>query len=183
MRILLGIVSFGAASVSFAMPVVKTCSVGGVRHQNVSVIKDAKVASTYLYYLKQDGNRIPFFGTTEQSRGDSILVQCAGKKLRALIVSGEFTANALQGFVVTYAPGASSPERMDFAEKSRPRWLYLAPREIIVVFSTSGYGETSAPYVAYRHAVGTSNADTIKALNELPSPVGFEVVKLAQQAR
>lgn len=166
-------------STSFAAELVKACDVG----VPLAIVRDSKIADTHIYYLQQGGKHRPVFGDTDQSRGSDVGAQCVGKNIRALVVSGEFTANALQGFVITRPPGSSTPERLDFAEKSRPQWLYLSKREIIAVVPTSGYGETSARYVAYHHAVGQSNADRVDAIDQLPSAGGFEVINLKAQNR
>lgn len=166
-------------STSFAAELVKACDVGAP----LAIVRDSKIADTYIYYLQQGGKRRPVFGDPDQSRGSDVVAQCVGKNIRALVASGEFTANALQGFVITSPRGSSTPERLDFAEKNRPQWLYLSKHEIIAVVPTMGYGETSARYVAYHHAVGLSNADRVDAIDQLPSTGGFEVINLKAQNR
>ena len=68
-------------------------------------------------------------------------------------------------------------DRMDFAERSPPQWLYLGEHEVIVITPTSGYGETSAAYVAYAPAE-KPDADRTEAINRLPSRNGFEVLRV-----
>lgn len=160
-----------------AAEMVSACDVGAKSRQRVEVTREARLASTYVYYLRQGRQRVPFFETAEQSRGESVLVQCVGKSQRVLIVSGEFTANALQGFVVSYPSTGAGLKRLDFAEKSRPIWLYLSASQVMVVSATFGYGETDAKYVVYRHVVGLE--DQTEAVNELPPVAGFERVKLS----
>lgn len=180
MKILLYALLFGVGSTVNAAELVKSCILGADSSQRVSIIRDSKIASTYVYSLQQQGVRTPLFGTPEQSRGDSVKAECVGHRQRALIVSGEFTANALQGFVIAYPPSAAAPERLDFAEKMRPGWLYLGPHEIKVVFANSRYGESNANYVMYRHIFGKSDDDQSVPLEELPSPSG-ELIRLKQQ--
>jgi len=168
-----------STSTSFAAELVKACDVG----TPVAIVRDSKIADTHIYYLQQGGKRRPVFGDPDQSRGSDVVAQCVGKNIRALVVSGEFTANALQGFVIARPPGSSTPERLDFAEKNRPQWLYLSKHEIIAVVPTLGYGETSAKYAAYRHAIGQSNADRVDAIDQPPSAGGFEVIDLKAQNR
>lgn len=161
------------SSTSFAAELVKSCDA----EAPLAIVRDSKIADTHIYYLQQGDKRRPVFGDPDQSRGSDVVAECVGKNTRALAVSGEFTANALQGFVITRPPGSSTLERLDFAEKSRPQWLYLSKHEIIAVVPTLGYGETSAKYMAYRHTVG-SNADRAEAIDQLPPASGFEVIKL-----
>ncbi len=166
------------ASICSAEELVKTCRLGAQSDRNIAIVRDSKIADTHIYYLRRGANRTPFFNDENQSRGSSVRVECVGKGTRALLVSGEFTANFLQGFVVNFASGASSPERWDFAEKSRPQWIYLNSHEMIVVVPTHGSGETNAKYVAYHHIVGRTDADQADAIDKLPSPKDFEVIEL-----
>ena len=162
-----------------AAEVVVKCKLGPLPSQQIEVIRDSEVASTYVYYLQQAGVRKPFFGTLEQSRGATVLADCVGKRIRALVVSGEFTSNAIQGFVVAFLSGQKTAARLDFAEKSRPTRLYLAPREMLVVVPTYGYGETDAKYALYRHQTGNGTSqDEVMGINYLPPPLGFDVVRL-----
>lgn len=174
MKLLISFLLAFAASTSHADELVKACDVG----TRLELVRDAKIAATHIYYLRQGGERSPVFGAPDKSRGSDVVAACVGKRIRALVVSGEFTANAVQGFVITQRPGSDAPERLDFAEKRRPQWLYLSAHETIAVIPTSGYGETNAKYVAYRHVVGQPGKDRVDAINQLPLSAGFEVVTL-----
>lgn len=168
------------ASPTFGMELVVKCDLGGSPVKKISVVRDARIASTYIYYLQQGDVQTPFFGERQQSRGSDVQVECAGKHRHALIASGELTANALQGFAITSFAGVDRPVRLDFAEKSRPTLLYMAPHEMAVVIATLGYGDTDAKYVVYRRAGGQ---DVVEAVNRLPERVAFEVVKLKMPVR
>lgn len=183
MKSFIAILGICLAPASYAAELVKACDVGTHPAHRVEIIRDSQIASTHIYYLRQSGKRTPLFESPERSRGDSVLAECVGKKSRALIVSGEFTANARQGFVITYHPGSEVPERLDFAEKATPHWIYLGPQEIIVVIPTFGYGETDAKYVAYRHLTGQIDGDRVDAMNQLPAQSGFEVIRLKSSVR
>jgi len=154
MKTLIGVVATCIASSAFGAELVTKCDLGGSPSQKISVVRDSKIATTYVYYLREGKLRTPFLGDRDRSRGSDYQVECAGKKSRALIVSGEFTANALQGFAVTKFSGAEGMERLDFAEKSRPAMLYLAPHEMDVVIATFGHGDTDSKYIVYRRAAG-----------------------------
>jgi hypothetical protein len=182
------VASFGClylvvATYANAAELIVTCGVGPEPMQKVGVVRDSRIASTYIYYLRQGGTNTPFFVQPDQSRGDSVLVQCVGKKRRTLVVSGEFSANALQGFVISSVAGTNKIDRLDFAEKSRPQWLYTDEHEVIVVTPTFGYGETNSKYVAYRHTIGQTDVDQADGINDLPSPDGYEVMRLSRPRR
>jgi hypothetical protein len=183
MKLMISALCISIASTSYSAELVKACDVGSHPSRTVEVVRDSKIASTYVYYLRQNGKRTPIFESPDQSRGESVLVECVGRKRRALVVSGEFTANARQGFVISSIGDAGELDRMDFAEKSPPQWLFQGEHEVIVIIPTSGYGETNSAYVAYRHTAGTHAADRTEAIDRLPSRSGFEVLRLRMPAR
>jgi hypothetical protein len=172
------VIAMCSATSAPAAELVLTCKLGPRPSQSVAVVRDLKIASTHVYYLQHGKVRTPFFGSLDNSRGSFVHVQCVGAKQRALIVSGEFTANALQGFAITHFPESDRPERLEFAEKNRPMRLYLAPHEMLLVVATGGFGETDAKYIVYRHVSGRGEQDEAQGKNELPSSPGFDVLNL-----
>jgi hypothetical protein len=183
MKALLLAIGLSMASAVTAADLVKVCDVGSTKRQRVEVLRESRVGPTYAYSIRHGGTVTPFFGDPEQSRGDPVSVRCIGKFARALIVWGEFTANAVQGFVLLYPQSGDSLERLDFAEKVPPSRLYLGRRETMVVFPTMGLGEANARYVVYRHGVGPQSRDQVEASNVLPTPTGFEIIELTQSKK
>ena len=167
-----------AHAFAVAAELVTTCDLGGKASSRVDVVRDSKIADTYVYYLRQKGSKRPFFEDKDSSRGSSVQIACVGSHARALVVTGEFTANALQGFVLSRNPKNAVVERLDFAEKNRPAWLYLSPSETDVVIPTHGYGETNKKFVVYRQFVGSGAEPQVVPTDELPARDGAEVIKL-----
>jgi len=168
-----------AYTVSAAAELVKTCDAGSKAGGRVDAVRDSKIADTYVYYLRRNGSTRPFFGDKDSSRGSSVQIACVGSPARALVVTGEFTANFLQGFVLSRNPANGVVERLDFAEKNRPAWLYLSPSETDVVIPTHGHGDTSKKFIVYRHFVGSGAEPQVVPMDELPAREGAEVIKLS----
>jgi hypothetical protein len=158
--------------------VVIACDIGVGTTMRVEVIREAPIADTHVYLLRQNGKATPIFSDAVSSRGAAVRAACVGKKNRALVLSGEFAANAVQGVVLTYKPGNRKFGRLDFAEKNRPKWLFLSKTETIVVVPTHGLGETSKNYVAYRHAIGSSGAPGGEGIDRLPNVHAYEKIDL-----
>jgi hypothetical protein len=154
------------------------CDLGGDPTSRVEVIREAPVADTYVYLLRQNGKATPIFSDVDSSRGASVSAVCVGRTNRALVLSGEFTANAVQGFVLTYRPANQKVGRLDFAEKSRPKWLFLSKDDTIVVIPTHGLGETSKKFVAYRTQKGSIDAATGEGIDQPPKAKGYEKIDL-----
>lgn len=163
---------------SAAAELVTSCDVGDKAGRRIDVMRDSKIADTYVYYVQQNGAVRPFFENKDSSRGSSVQVACVGSHLRALVVTGEFTANALQGFVLSFNSRKGAVERLDFAEKNRPAWLYLSPSETDIVVPTHGYGETNKKFIVYRRFVGSTIEPQVIPTDQLPTPSGADVIKL-----
>lgn len=155
-----------------------TCDLGGGPTMRVEIIREAPLAATQVYLLRWNGKATPIFSDVDSSRGASVSAACVGRKNRALVLSGEFTANAVQGFVLTYKPANQKVARLDFAEKSRPKWLYLSKNETIVVIPTHGLGETSKKFVAYRTQTGSTDTAAREGIDQLPKAEGYEKIDL-----
>lgn len=183
MKILIATCSFCMASASLAAEAVQVCKLGAKASSRVELIRDDPVASTHIYYLQYAGQRTPLFGTKALSRGADVAAQCVGTRQRALILSGEFTANALQGVALTNNPRTHKIARLDFAEKDRPRWLYLGPQHLMVVVPSSGYGESDARYTLYRHRFSGKGHDRVMHVPELPPTTGSEIIDLTTVVR
>ena len=163
---------------SAAAELVKTCDVGSKADSRVDALRDSKIANTYVYYLRQNGSTHPFFEDKDRSRGSSVQIACVGSHARALVVTGEFTSNFQQGFVLSRNPVNGMVERLDFAEKNRPAWLYLSPSRTDIVIPTHGYGETNKKFIVYRHFVGSGAEPQVVPMDELPVRAGAEVIEL-----
>lgn len=161
-----------------AAELVTSCDVGGKASSRVDAIRDSKIADTYVYYLRQNGSVRPFFEDKDSSRGSSVQIACVGSHARALVITGEFTANFLQGFVLSRNPINGVVERLDFAEKNRPDWLYLSSTETAVVIPTHGHGETNKKYIVYRHFLGSVSEPQVVPMDELPARAGANVIEL-----
>jgi hypothetical protein len=107
-----------------------------------------------------------------------VRVACVGKDIHALVFSGEFTSNAVQGFVLTYAPSLGARGRLDFAEKTRPKWIFLSKRQTMVVIPTGGLGETTKQYVTYRNATGSTDEAVVEGVDQIPELEGYEKVDM-----
>lgn len=173
--VLLGLLAFPLLAEA---DVVIACDVGSGPRMRVEVIREAPVADTYVYLLRQNGKSTPVFSDIEGSRGAAVSAVCVGRKNRALVFSGEFTANAVQGFVVTYKPQNQKIGRLDFAEKSRPKWLFLSKNETVIVMPTHGRGETSNKFVAYRSQTGSDAAPVGEGIDLLPRANGYDKIDL-----
>lgn len=160
---------------------VATCQLGSVPASTVKVTKRHPIFDTDIYELHYAGKTTYFFTDEEGSRGGPAKVICAGKKQRALVAYGEFTANYKQGFVLVFNHATGKIERLDFAEKAPPAWLYLSEHEAEVVLPTDGAGENgTTPYVVYRYIKGRKKQPEPEGLETPKPPAGFEVIQLAR---
>jgi hypothetical protein len=162
-----------------AAEVVTACDVGAGPKMRVEIIRETPIADTYIYLLRQNGKATPIFSDLDNSRGTSVHTACVGRKNRALVLSGEFAANAVQGFVLTASPEGRKLGRLDFAEKVRPNLIYLSKAQTIVVIPTGGFGETSKKYVSYTNATGSNDEPMVKGIDQLPDAGAYEKIDIS----
>jgi hypothetical protein len=155
-------VGFVAASdAALGMEAVTTCALDSNRGHTLSLLRDHPIGTTAVYYISKDGTapaRI-YSGEEDQSRGDEVQVACVGSSERALVISGEFASNYLQGIAIRYNTRAKRWERIDFAERTRPASVYLDVKGIAVLIPNAGRNESPERYIIYRYDARTGKAE------------------------
>jgi hypothetical protein len=153
---------------SIAQTVVMRCDIGTPAHpQKVELLRSKRIADTHVYSIRLVPSRENqfLFADAQESRGSNVRYLCAGKDKKSLVVSGEFTSNFLKGVALVYRQ--QRIEKLEFADRARPQWLYLGEDSIAVVMPTNGRGEVPEKYVSYTHAFGDSQETQQKGLATL----------------
>lgn len=126
-----------ALAASYADTLVTSCQVGSGK--TIQLIKGKEITQDVgVYYLVQNGKQKPLFGSLSTSTGSVISSRCIGTTRGVLMVAGEFSSNYTQGVVVGYDQGANRIQRLDFAERALPRWVYLNKTSIKVLIPNEG---------------------------------------------
>lgn len=180
MLVLVVVIASDASAATVEM--VRTCQLAAGASNTVKVTREHQISDTYVYKLHYAGKTQYFFNDENDSRGGPVNVICAaGKKERALVASGEFTANYRQGFALIYNRATGTIERLDFAEKGAPEWLYLGKNQAIVILPTQGAGENGgSEYVAYRHVKGKRVQPDPKGVDVPAPPPRYDAIRLAR---
>ncbi|WP_263140902.1 hypothetical protein [Pseudomonas sp. RIT-PI-AD] len=176
----------------FALPVsasekVAQCQLGSAEKKQVEVLATHPISDTALYRLVRDGKADYLYADEdpeEDSRGSSVEIQCAGEDEQVLVLTGEFNSNFLQSVVLRFNSVWGAWERMDFAERAAPEWLYLGQDGMYVVVPNPGRNETPEPYLVYRFD-STKGQDYQAHVNEgpqgsdaLPERPGYRAIHL-----
>lgn len=80
----------------------------------------------------------------------------------------------LKGVAVRRNPVSHATERIDFAEKALPQWLYLSPKAMLLVIPNIG-NEVSSKYLVYGLTQGKEQENEASARDALPEQSGFKV--------
>lgn len=147
---------------------VEQCTLGTAPSTQIKVVNAQPIADSAIYYLQQKQKHTPVFASAEMSRGAAMSIQCAGREEKALVVSGEFSANYLQGFALRYNSASHELERIDFAERNRPSWVYLNQSGMALVFQNTG-NESSKKYLVYQYISGKGQAEAAYGTNKMPT--------------
>jgi hypothetical protein len=170
------ILPFSAAAEKLSM--VETCSLGANNNSVVSIMKAHPILDSNIYYLQQQQQKPhPVFQSKEMSRGAEVLTLCAGQGEHVLIISGEFTSNYIQGFAVRYNVAANEFQRINFAERNRPKFIYLTENKMLVVFSNTP-NESSKKYLIYQYISGKGQSEAAYGADQLPRKTEAEKIIL-----
>ncbi|WP_242538972.1 hypothetical protein [Trinickia acidisoli] len=97
--------------------------------------------------------------------GHVALARCVGG---VLIFALEYGPPYLKGVAIRRNPQTHADERIYFAEKSLPKWLYLSNQKMLVVIPNTGH-ETDKKYLVYQYVAGKGQPDQSTATDKLPA--------------
>ncbi len=163
------VVTFVVHCASMAQTVVMRCDIGTPAHpQKVELLRSKRMVDTHVYSVRLAPSKAEqyLFDEEQDSRGSNVRFMCAGKDEKTLVVSGEFTSNFLKGAALVYRQ--QQLEKLEFADRVRPQWLYLTEHSIKVVMPTNGHGEVPEKFVSYAHVFGDNQEAQQKGLASLP---------------
>ena len=102
--------------------------------------------------LQIDGKTTPAFQDMPDTEfvGDVVLAKCADK---TIVFALNYGPPYLKGIALRKNPVSHVEERIYFAEKALPRWLYTSDEEMLIVIPNAGL-ETDQKYLVYRFIAG-----------------------------
>lgn len=106
--------------------------------------------------------------------GDVVLARCIHG---ALIYALNYGSPYIKGAVIRKRVGAKAIDRINFAEKALPRWLYLGRSDIRLVVPNIGY-EVSSRYLVYEFSSDVGQSLEAVGTNSLPDKHGFTVSRV-----
>lgn len=137
----------------------------------------------------EDGSRVTLEARSHGLDGDSLFVQVGGKTERAfldmprtdfvghlalskcvgktLIFALNYGPPYLKGVAIRQNPETHAAERIYFAEKALPRWLYPGRKEMLVIVPNIG-DETDKKYLVYRFVAGKGQPEESTPTDQLP---------------
>ncbi|AOK15811.1 MULTISPECIES: hypothetical protein [Burkholderia cepacia complex] len=89
----------------------------------------------------------------------------------------EYGPPYLKGVAIRRNPQTHRDERIYFAEKALPKWLYLGSQEMLVVIPNIGH-ETDKKYLVYHYVAGRGQPNESTATDKLP--VSARALRLVQ---
>lgn len=103
--------------------------------------------------------------------GEVMLARCIHG---ALIYALNYGSPYIKGAVIRKRVGAKAIDRINFAEKALPRWLYLGRSDMRLVVPNIGY-EISSRYLVYEFSAQEGQPLEVVGSNSLPVKRGFTV--------
>lgn len=150
------LISIGFVTLSIqalaAQPELKTanyCELAAPQN-SISLLRSSPTEDSYVYKVRYAQETKFMYADSDESRGSEVQWQCVSdqKNANVLVVSGEFTSNFLQGALFYFDSDDGKIERIDFAERNRPRWVKISAKGAQVIFENTGH-ESSSKYLSY----------------------------------
>ena len=149
---------FGIGLVTFCVPAfadqpslqtMVDCELAGSQN-TISLLRGSPIIDSHIYKIRYAQITRFVYDDAEASRGSEVQWQCTSdrKNTNILVVSGEFTSNYLQGALFYFDSTDGKTQRIDFAERNRPRWIKISAQGAQVIFENTG-NESSHKYLSY----------------------------------
>ncbi|WP_207284369.1 hypothetical protein [Pseudomonas sp. FW300-N2A2] len=106
--------------------------------------------------------------------GEIALAKCASS---SLIFAMNYGSPYLKGVVLRKNPVSHTIERINFAEKALPSYLYLGQKQMRLIIPNIG-NEVSTKFLVYDYLSGKGQPDEATGSNVVPNGRGFKVVRL-----
>lgn len=106
--------------------------------------------------------------------GEVVMAKCASS---SLIFVMNYGSPYLKGVVLRKNPATHSIERIDFAEKALPRYLYLGQKQMRLVIPNIG-NEVSTKYLVYDYYSGKGQSEEAVGSDVVPTGHGFKAMRL-----
>ncbi|WP_285415513.1 hypothetical protein [Pseudomonas sp. efr-133-TYG-5] len=106
--------------------------------------------------------------------GEIALAKCTGS---GLIYAMNYGSPYLKGAALRKNPESGTLERIDFAEKALPVFLYLNARNMRLVIPNEGY-EIPEKFIVYDYITPKGQSEEPKGMNTAPDEKGFKVIDL-----
>jgi hypothetical protein len=173
-RLVLFCFLFFLTLLSHATSLVKRCVIDEKSNTSISILREKNIGNTYIYYIQRNKDEKELLYSDQYaSRGSQVKIQCAGRRNRFLIITGEFSSNYLQGAAITN--NGDFIDKFYFAERNLPIFLYSNGLTTLLIFSGKSQGEIPNKFVIYKHKTGDQREAEIYGLDKLPAKANFEV--------
>jgi hypothetical protein len=126
-----------------------SCALAG-SSRTVTLLRNSQIADSFIYKIRHTQKTNYLYDDADSSRGSNVQWQCIPDQNNSnlFVVSGEFTSNFLQGALFYFDSADGRIERINFAERNRPRWIKFSKQGAQVIFENTG-NESSHKYLSY----------------------------------
>ena len=128
------------------------------------------------FYVEIDGRMDKAFTDMPDADfvGEIMLSRCIE---HVLVFAIDYGPPYRKGIATRKRLAGAGVDRIDFAEKGLPRWLYVNPRDLMLVIPNLGH-EVASPFLLYKFAADSGQPLTAAGIEKLPDKKGFKAVRI-----
>ncbi len=155
-----------------------TCKTGADGKSTFALLGETRVDGTRLSLKLTDASKTPPQTTIDKAFTDMPSTDFVGDLVMAKCVEGvlvfalDYGTPYRKGVAVRMRKSDNATQRIDFAEKALPKWLYSNARDLSLVIPNLG-GESNAKFLHYVAEADLTKSQTPKETDRLPPKNGF----------
>ncbi|PHV05067.1 hypothetical protein CSQ96_23015 [Janthinobacterium sp. BJB412] len=157
---------------------VLACQLSG--GQQIELLSEARGLDGDALFLKFSGAPHKAFDDFPDAEfvGKVALAKCVD---RVLVFGLNYGPPYLKGGAIRANPTTRKIERIDFAEKAAPGWIYSGARDMLLVFPNLGH-ESARKFIVYRFVSASGQDEEVSYVDRLPRLAAYRASRLGAGA-
>ncbi len=145
-------------------------------NQRIELASEPRGPAGSTLFLKFSGATVKAFDDFPDVEfvGSVVLSKCVD---HVLVFGMNYGPPYIKGEAIRANHRTHAIERINFAEKSTPKWIYSGPRDMLLVFPNLG-NESARKFIVYRFVSDVGQEENPSFVDQLPRRTSYKVSKI-----